>query len=182
MQKAKQDQSPLTPPNPQLHQHLVTEDITKFSRHCKPILSRLALPVALIIGLTWLFIHAELLQELIGMRRPTRLLDIELLIFGSGVIGLTIAAIMAKTQYTALESLTLMRGVGVEISLVSAGGKSTSRFLPLSHLRAVIPFEHVGACQVRVMLGILVAGENKLLMPWNVDCVLCRLDSHLQMC
>ena len=67
------------------------------------------------------------------------------------------------------EGVTFMRGVGVELSKVSVSGKVSVRFVPITHCRELIMYEHVGTCKVTNVFGIVAFGVDHILIPFSVE-------------
>ena len=123
------------------------------------------------IGLLCWFIYERdlILDTLVGNRHTSMWMDFEM---GScvGIFVLIIGSyFFLKGTIVGSETITFMRGIGIETGKSMVNGKSNTKFVPITRVRELILYEHIGMCKVTSQFGILIYGEDKLLLPFKTE-------------
>ena len=76
---------------------------------------------------------------------------------------LTIIIIINK-----IETILVIRDVGVQVKTVYLGGRSVSRFIDRSKITDIIINEAITMFHIRVYMAIIVEGEDKMVVVFQV--------------
>ena len=66
------------------------------------------------------------------------------------------------------ESISFIRGIGIEATRIMLNGTANTRYIPLSHIRELIIYEHIGVARVRNYFGCLVYEQASITIPIEV--------------
>jgi hypothetical protein len=70
--------------------------------------------------------------------------------------------------YFPIETILVIRDVGVQVKTVYLGGRSVSRFIDRSKIADIIINEAITMFHIRVYLAIIVEGEDKMVVVFQV--------------
>lgn len=68
-----------------------------------------------------------------------------------------------------IETILVIRDVGVQVKTVYLGGRSVSRFIDRSKIADIIINEAITMFHIRVYMAIIVEGEDKMVVVFQVS-------------
>lgn len=150
----------------------VTDDLGSFTVKCSSVTPKLLNLVTGVFLFFWFYSYIEILQDtLLGTRLSpsTQTLDLEIFIGAALFVTIFVVHHSFKGRILQSETITFMRGVGIELAQVTVNKKSNAKFIPLTRVRDIFLYEHLSPCKVNAILALLVYGDNKLTIPFSVD-------------
>jgi len=74
-----------------------------------------------------------------------------------------------NSQTFPLETILVIRDVGVQVKTVYLGGRSSSRFIDRSKISDIIINEAITMMHIRVYMAIIVEGEDRMVVVFQVS-------------
>ena len=76
--------------------------------------------------------------------------------------------ILIQCSLPRIETILVIRDVGVQVKTVYLGGRSVSRFIDRSKISDIIINEAITMFHIRVYMAIIVEGEDKMVVVFQV--------------
>lgn len=152
-----------------------SDDLGTFTVRCSTVTPKLLNLASGIILLCWFYTYIEVLQDtLLGTRlsASTQTLDLEIFIGAALFVAIFVIHHSFKGRILHSETITFMRGVGIELAKVTVNKQTNVHFIPLTRVRDILLYEHLSPCKVTPILALLVYGEDKMLLPFSVSSAL----------
>lgn len=148
-----------------------SDDLGTFTVRCSSLPPKVLNLASGVVLLLWFYNYIEVLQDtLLGTRlsASTQILDLEIFIGAALFVAIFVIHHSIKGRILHSETITFMRGVGIELAKVTVNKQTNVHFIPLTRVRDILLYEHLSPCKVTPILALLVYGENKMLLPFSV--------------